>query len=153
VSLTFFVSSALQVHSGQLQAVLDIVVSHQGAPLKCALLQRLMSALVLPAPEHYRSLLRRLAALSGEERGSRVWCCWGRAAWLCSLPATPSLLSLPSLPSLLSLLARNGDQPGRQTLGSPSRSAGSKLAWLAARRGTHRRASPCPRPCPRARRC
>jgi hypothetical protein len=43
--------------------VLDFVVSHQGAPLKCALLQRLMSALVLPAPEHYRAQLRRLAAL------------------------------------------------------------------------------------------
>ena len=53
------------MHSGELQAVLDIVVSHQGAPLKCALLQRLLSALVLPAPEHYRQLLRRLAALSG----------------------------------------------------------------------------------------
>ena len=57
----------LQTHSGQLQAVLDIVLSHQGAALKSALLQRLMSALVLPAPEHYRALLRRLAALSGED--------------------------------------------------------------------------------------
>lgn len=58
-----------QTHSGQLQAVLDIVLSHQGAALKSALMQRLMSALVLPAPEHYRALLRRLAALSGE----RLW--------------------------------------------------------------------------------
>ena len=66
--------SLSQVHSGKLQAVLDIVLSHQGAALKCALLQRLMSALVLPAPEHYRSLLRRLAALAG---GWGVpWCCW-----------------------------------------------------------------------------
>lgn len=68
----------MQVHSGKLPAVLDIVVSHQGAALKCALLQRLMSALVLPAPEHYRSQLRRLAALSG---GCPPWppppCCWG----------------------------------------------------------------------------
>lgn len=55
----------LQTHSGKLQAVLDIVLSHQGAPLKSELMQRLMSALVLPAPEHYRALLRRLAALSG----------------------------------------------------------------------------------------
>jgi hypothetical protein len=54
----------LQVHSGKLQAVLDIVLSHQGAPLKSALMQRLMSALVLPAPEHYRALLRRLAGLA-----------------------------------------------------------------------------------------
>ncbi|KAL4859471.1 Acetyl-CoA carboxylase 1 [Chlorella vulgaris] len=58
------IDSLRQVHSGKLPAVLDIVVSHQGAALKCALLQRLMSALVLPAPEHYRSQLRRLAALS-----------------------------------------------------------------------------------------
>ncbi|EFN59405.1 hypothetical protein CHLNCDRAFT_56737 [Chlorella variabilis] len=58
------IDSLRQVHSGKLQAVLDIVLSHQGAALKCALLQRLMSALVLPAPEHYRSLLRRLAALA-----------------------------------------------------------------------------------------
>ncbi|PRW58200.1 acetyl- carboxylase 1-like isoform A [Chlorella sorokiniana] len=58
------IDSLRQTHSGQLQAVLDIVLSHQGAALKSALLQRLMSALVLPAPEHYRALLRRLAALS-----------------------------------------------------------------------------------------
>ena len=58
----------LQVHSGNLQAVLDIVLSHQGVALKTALMQRLMSALVLPAPEHYRALLRRLAALSGGQR-------------------------------------------------------------------------------------
>ncbi len=55
----------VQTHSGKLQAVLDIVLSHQGAALKSELMQRLMSALVLPAPEHYRALLRRLAALSG----------------------------------------------------------------------------------------
>lgn len=57
--------SPLQTHSGKLSAVLDIVLSHQGAALKSELMQRLMSALVLPAPEHYRALLRRLAALSG----------------------------------------------------------------------------------------
>ena len=34
-------SPAAQTHSGQLQAVLDIVLSHQGAALKSALLQRL----------------------------------------------------------------------------------------------------------------
>lgn len=70
-------SPASQTHSGQLQAVLDIVLSHQGAALKSALLQRLMSALVVPAPEHYRALLRRLAALSGEPGKTRL-----RAQWL-----------------------------------------------------------------------
>ncbi len=68
---------ASQTHSGQLQAVLDIVLSHQGAALKSALLQRLMSALVVPAPEHYRTLLRRLATLSGEA-WKRGW----QAQWL-----------------------------------------------------------------------
>ncbi|KAL4426359.1 hypothetical protein ABPG77_004653 [Micractinium sp. CCAP 211/92] len=58
------IDSLRQTHSGKLQAVLDIVLSHQGAALKSELMQRLMSALVLPAPEHYRALLRRLAALS-----------------------------------------------------------------------------------------
>ncbi|PSC75189.1 acetyl-carboxylase 1-like [Micractinium conductrix] len=58
------IDSLRQTHSGKLHAVLDIVLSHQGTPLKSALMQRLMSALVLPAPEHYRSLLRRLATLS-----------------------------------------------------------------------------------------
>ena len=52
------------VHSGQLQQVMDIVMSHQGVALKSALLQRVLSALVLPAPERYRPQLRRLAALS-----------------------------------------------------------------------------------------
>ena len=74
-----FPPQPLQTHSGQLQAVLDIVLSHQGAALKSALMQRLMSALVLPAPEHYRALLRRLAALSGERlwpRGSMAGVPW-----------------------------------------------------------------------------
>ena len=82
-----------QEHSGKLQAVLDIVLSHQGAALKCQLLQRLMSALVLPAPEHYRTLLRRLAALSGAEQAGTgrgrepgthpavSWAAWGALAW------------------------------------------------------------------------
>ena len=52
-----------QVYSTNLGQVVDIVVSHQAVALKAALVARLMAALVLPAPEHYRPLLRRLAAL------------------------------------------------------------------------------------------
>lgn len=55
----------LQVHSNNLQAVLDIVLAHQSLALKNELVQHLMSALVLPAPNHYRPQLRRLAGLSG----------------------------------------------------------------------------------------
>jgi acetyl-CoA carboxylase/biotin carboxylase 1 len=43
--------------------VLELVVSHQGRALKMDLLRRLMATLVLPAPEHYRDYLRRMAAL------------------------------------------------------------------------------------------
>lgn len=39
-------------------------MSHEGLPLKVALVQGLMSRLVLPAPAQYRPQLRRLAALS-----------------------------------------------------------------------------------------
>lgn len=53
-----------QVYSTNLAQVVDIVVSHQGIEIKTQLIGQLMSALVLPAPEHYRPLLRRLAALS-----------------------------------------------------------------------------------------
>lgn len=53
----------LQEHSTNLGKVVDIVVSHQGSDIKVALVSQLMSALVLPAPEHYRPLLRRFAAL------------------------------------------------------------------------------------------
>lgn len=55
--------SCTQVYSTNLGQVVDIVVSHQAVALKAALVARLMAALVLPAPEHYRPLLRRLAAL------------------------------------------------------------------------------------------
>lgn len=54
-----------QVHSEDLAAVLAIVMAHQAPALKSALVLRLLSALVLPDPEHYRALLRRLAALEG----------------------------------------------------------------------------------------
>ena len=54
---------SFQVYSSSLGQVVDIVVSHQGLPFKVALVSQLMSALVLPAPEHYRPLLRRFAAL------------------------------------------------------------------------------------------
>ncbi len=50
-------------HAPHRQAVLELVVSHQGRPLKLDLLRRLLATLVLPAPERYRDYLRRLAAL------------------------------------------------------------------------------------------
>ena len=53
------------MHSEDLAAVLGIVMAHQAPALKSALVLRLLSALVLPDPEHYRALLRRLAALEG----------------------------------------------------------------------------------------
>ena len=56
------------MYASNLGQVVDIVVSHQGVATKSALVSQLMSALVLPAPEHYRPLLRRLAAL-----GARPW--------------------------------------------------------------------------------
>ena len=53
----------VQQHSKNLGAVVDIVVSHHAAPLKAQLVGQILSALVLPAPESYRPLLRRLACL------------------------------------------------------------------------------------------
>ena len=52
-----------RVHAGNLQAVLDMVLSHQGLALKVQLVLRLMAVLVLPAPAPYRPQLRRFAAL------------------------------------------------------------------------------------------
>lgn len=48
------------------QAVLDMVISHQGLGHKMELVKRMLSTLVLPAPVPYRSLLRRFAALSSK---------------------------------------------------------------------------------------
>lgn len=48
------------------QAVLDMVISHQGLALKTELVKRILSTLVLPAPVPYRALLRRFAALSSK---------------------------------------------------------------------------------------
>lgn len=53
------------MYSTNLGQVVDIVVSHQGVATKSQLVNQLMSTLVLPAPEHYRPLLRRLATLGG----------------------------------------------------------------------------------------
>ena len=52
-----------QAHLNELQIVLDIVLSHKNAKLKCALVQVLLNALVLPSPDEFRPQLRRLAAL------------------------------------------------------------------------------------------
>ncbi|GIM14327.1 hypothetical protein Vretimale_17212, partial [Volvox reticuliferus] len=59
-------------HAGKLSVVLDLVLSHQGLPLKSKLVLGLMARLVLPAPAQYRPLLRRLAALTGPGTGELV---------------------------------------------------------------------------------
>ena len=41
----------------------DIVLSHKGIKHKIKLACQIISEVVLPAPEHFRPLLRRLAAL------------------------------------------------------------------------------------------
>eukprot|EP00879_Flechtneria_rotunda_P003437 GHRR01003666.1.p1 GENE.GHRR01003666.1~~GHRR01003666.1.p1 ORF type:complete len:1583 (+),score=615.48 GHRR01003666.1:404-5152(+) len=48
------------------QAVLDLVISHQGLNHKMELVKRILSTLVLPNPVPYRALLRRFAALSSK---------------------------------------------------------------------------------------
>jgi hypothetical protein len=55
-----------KMHPNNHQAVLDMVISHQGLPLKIELVKRILSTLVLPSPVPYRSLLRRFAALSSK---------------------------------------------------------------------------------------
>ena len=55
--------ACVQLHSKTLGKVVDIVVSHQGLPRKMSLVAHLLNVLVLPAPEHYRPLLRRMAVL------------------------------------------------------------------------------------------
>jgi acetyl-CoA carboxylase/biotin carboxylase 1 len=58
------IDSLRQAHSSALQNVVDVVLSHNGLVLKSQLILRVMGALVLPAPDVYRPLLRRLAALA-----------------------------------------------------------------------------------------
>lgn len=55
-----------KMHPNNHQAVLDMVISHQGLPHKMELVKRILSTLVLPAPVPYRSVLRRFAALSSK---------------------------------------------------------------------------------------
>jgi len=64
------IDSLRRVHAKNLGAVVDIVVSHMGLPLKIRLASQLMAALVLPAPERYRPILRRFAALGSGGGGS-----------------------------------------------------------------------------------
>ena len=63
------ISAFVQQHSNDLGKVMDIVISHQALPRKMELIGQLLNSLVLPAPEHYRSLLRRLAALGASQAG------------------------------------------------------------------------------------
>ncbi len=58
------------VQSVPAAAVLEAVISHQGLARKCELVSRLLAKLVLPAPTHYRSQLRRIAALAGHVKGT-----------------------------------------------------------------------------------
>ncbi|KAL4525084.1 hypothetical protein Ndes2526A_g07171 [Nannochloris sp. 'desiccata'] len=58
------IDSLRQAHSSALENVVDVVLSHNGLVLKSQLILRIMGALVLPAPDVYRPLLRRLAALA-----------------------------------------------------------------------------------------
>ena len=53
-----------QAHASSLQSVVDLVVAHNGLAVKSQLVLRLLDALVLPAPDLYRPVLRRLASLS-----------------------------------------------------------------------------------------
>lgn len=55
-----------QENSGDLQAVLDMVVSHQGADRKSLFIRAVLLSLVLPSPADYRPLLRRLTALTSK---------------------------------------------------------------------------------------
>lgn len=68
------IDSLRGVYAGNLGAVVDIVVAHQGLPTKVRLAALLMGALVLPAPQAYRPLLRRMAALgpAGGEASARA---------------------------------------------------------------------------------
>ncbi|MEW5311712.1 MAG: hypothetical protein WDW38_003401 [Sanguina aurantia] len=62
-------------HSGELAAVLDLVMAHQGLQHRAELASRLMLTLVLPSPAMYRPQLRRLAQLAvkgTEELGQRA---------------------------------------------------------------------------------
>ncbi|KAL6777494.1 BCC3 [Auxenochlorella protothecoides x Auxenochlorella symbiontica] len=52
-------------HADDHGAVLAIAVAHQSSAPRAELVGRLLTALVLPAPDAYRPLLRRLAALGG----------------------------------------------------------------------------------------
>ena len=61
------VDALRKIHSGDLQAVLDLVISHQGLAIKSQLALRLMAALVVPSPAPYRPLLRRLTQLRGRQ--------------------------------------------------------------------------------------
>ena len=55
-----------KMHPNNHQAVLDMVISHQGLPHKMELVKRILSTLVRPSPVPYRHLLRRFAALSSK---------------------------------------------------------------------------------------
>lgn len=55
----------LQEYSSNLGEVVDIVVSHQGLPVKTAMVLKLMDAMVVPAPESYRQHLQQFAQLGG----------------------------------------------------------------------------------------
>lgn len=88
------IDSLRRVHAKNLGAVVDIVVSHMGLPLKIRLASQLMAALVLPAPERYRPILRRFAALgTGGAGGASTSSGGGEASALAAQLLEHSLLA------------------------------------------------------------
>eukprot|EP00200_Dunaliella_tertiolecta_P012627 CAMPEP_0202373002 /NCGR_PEP_ID=MMETSP1127-20130417/4091_1 /ASSEMBLY_ACC=CAM_ASM_000462 /TAXON_ID=3047 /ORGANISM="Dunaliella tertiolecta, Strain CCMP1320" /LENGTH=2753 /DNA_ID=CAMNT_0048969731 /DNA_START=204 /DNA_END=8465 /DNA_ORIENTATION=+ len=76
------VDAMRKAHIHEPSCVLEAVISHQGLRHKCDLLSRLLATLVLPAPNLYRSHLRRLAALAGGVQRPAAELAWRGAALL-----------------------------------------------------------------------
>lgn len=117
-----------KMHPNNHQAVLDMVISHQGLPLKIELVKRILSTLVLPSPVPYRSLLRRFAALSS--KGTADVAVRARQLLVSAPEAAGSLLRctricLPGVTDLLFLhlaAAAAGSEPA----GRPACSGGTR---------------------------
>ena len=87
----------MQEYASNLGELVDIVVSHQGLPLKVSLIKQLLEALVLPVPDHYQSHLRRMANLGAPLPPAR------KLPWLrCAAPAACSCGGITSACACLS---------------------------------------------------
>lgn len=49
-----------------MHVILDMIISHQGIRHKCTFIKNLLLNLVLPTPEDYRALLKRIACLKSK---------------------------------------------------------------------------------------